>query len=257
MPGPTREWVTFVDPKDELRRWQIDVTFLLSKWTCIFGRGCQGVLTGPAPELVQGCCSYGAHFSNKKDRDHVVRVARELDDAEWQFAASGRKKGIYAKCGKDDDGKQEWRTRLVDDACIFLNRPGFPGGVGCALHLHAANRGKHHSDVKPEVCWQLPLRRVDEEQEDGSVISTLSEFGRDGWGEGGEEFWWWCTEESSAFVGREPVYRELGEELRKMLGDKLYRQVVTYLDEQERARPAPVRHPAERPVKIGRTRRRS
>jgi hypothetical protein len=257
MPGPTREWVTFVDPKDELRRWQIDVTFLLSKWTCIFGRGCQGVLTGPAPDLVQGCCSYGAHFSNRKDRDHIARVARSLSDDEWQFAASGRKKGIYAKAGKDDDGKQEWRTRLVEDACIFLNRPGFSGGVGCALHLHAMRTGKHHSEVKPEVCWQLPLRRVDEEQEDGGVVSTLTEFGRDGWGEGGEEFWWWCTEEPSAFVGRAPVYRELGEELRKMLGDKLYRQVVAYLEQREHARPAPVRHPAERPVKLGRTRRRT
>jgi hypothetical protein len=255
MTGPTREWVTFVDPKDELRRWQIDVTFLLSSWACIFGRGCQGVLTGPAPELEQGCCSYGAHFSHKKDRDHVVRIARTLGDDEWQFAASGRKKGIYAKAGKDDEGKQEWRTRLVDDACIFLNRSGFEGGVGCALHLHAMRTGQHHSDVKPEVCWQLPLRRIDEEQEDGSVVSTLTEFGRDGWGEGGEEFYWWCTESRDAFVARKPVYEDLGVELRKMLGDRLYKQVVAYLDERRRARPAPVRHPAERPVRLKPTRR--
>jgi len=250
MAGPTREWVTFVDPKDDLRSWQVDVTFLLSSWTCIFGRGCQGVLTGPASELVQGCCSYGAHFSSKKDRDHVVRVAKKLRDDEWQFAASARKKGIYAKAGKDDDGKQEWRTRLVDDACIFLNRPGFAGGVGCALHVHAMRTGVHHSDVKPEVCWQLPLRRIDEEQEDGSVVSTLTEFARDGWGEGGEEFHWWCTEAPEAFVGREPVYRELGVELRKMLGDRLYKQVVAYLDERRRSRRAPVRHPAEQPVRL-------
>ena len=64
--GPTREWVTFDDPKEEGRRWQIDVTFLLSSWECIFGCGCQGVLTEPAPELVQGCCSYGAHFSDRR-----------------------------------------------------------------------------------------------------------------------------------------------------------------------------------------------
>ena len=66
----------------------------------------------------------------------------ELTDDEWQFAKSGRKKGIYAKAGKDDDGKHEWRTRLVDDACIFLNRPGFAGGPGCALHLHAHRTGQ-------------------------------------------------------------------------------------------------------------------
>jgi hypothetical protein len=188
MRGPNREWVSFDDPDEDGRRWQIDVTFLLSSWQCIFGCGCQGVLTEKAPEMVQGCCSYGAHFSDRKDRDHVVRVAKQLTDDDWEFRAQGRKKGIYAKAGKDEDGKTEWRTRLVDDACIFLNRPGFSGGPGCALHLHALRTGVHHSTVKPEVCWQLPLRRIDEEQEDGTVVSTLTEFAREGWGEGGDDF---------------------------------------------------------------------
>ena len=50
----------------------------LGPWTCIFGDGCQGVLTGPAPELVQGCCSYGAHFTDKADRRRVERLAKKL-----------------------------------------------------------------------------------------------------------------------------------------------------------------------------------
>jgi len=248
--GPVREWVSFDDPVDEGRRWQIDVTFLTSHWACIFGSGCQGVFTEKAPELVQGCCSYGAHFSDRKDRDHVVKVAKQLSDADWQFAKQGRSKGIYAKCGKDEDGKTEWRTRLVDDACIFLNRPGFAAGPGCALHVHAARTGQHHSAVKPEVCWQLPLRRVDDEQDDGTVVSTLSEFGRTGWGEGGDDFAWWCTEAPEAFTGSEPVYRSMGEELRRMLGTELYRQVVGYLAEREHASPAPIVHPTERPVRF-------
>ncbi len=103
----------------------------------------------------------------------------------------------------------------------------------------------HHSTVKPEVCWQLPLRRVDEEQEDGTVISTLTEFAREGWGEGGDDFAWWCTEAPEAFTGKEPVYRSLGVELRTMLGSKLHRQVVEYLDQRRRSRPAAVVHPAE------------
>ena len=37
MVRAAREWVTFADPKEEGRRWQIDVTFLLSNWQCIFG----------------------------------------------------------------------------------------------------------------------------------------------------------------------------------------------------------------------------
>ena len=67
-PGPVREWVTFPDPDDENHRWLVDVTWLTSPWQCIFGCGCQGVLTGPTPEMQQGCCSYGAHFTDDDDR---------------------------------------------------------------------------------------------------------------------------------------------------------------------------------------------
>lgn len=251
--GPSREWVSFEDPKEHGRTWLIDVTFLLSSWECIFAAGCQGVLTERAPELVHGCCSYGAHFSDRADRDRVARLAKKLPDELWQFKKVARQKGIAARVGSHD-GKPDWRTRLVDGACIFLNRPGWPSGPGCALHQWGLRTGVHHSELKPEVCWQLPLRRVDEEQDDGTVISRLTEFGREGWGEGGQEFAWWCTEAPEAYVGHRPVYRSLEPELRRMLGDALYRRVAAYLDERRRSRPAPVVHPAQ--VKwLGRARR--
>jgi hypothetical protein len=254
MTRANREWVTFADPREEGRTWQIDVTFLLSSWQCIFGAGCQGVLDQRAPELVLGCCSYGAYFADKADRDHVAKIAKELTADEWQYAAQGRKRGIYKKMGKDADGVQEWHTRLVDDACIFLNRVGFKAGPGCALHQHAMRTGRHHSQVKPEICWQLPLRRIDDVQDDGTVISTLTEFGRAGWGEGGDDFAWWCTEAPEAFTAREPVYRSLDVELRTTLGKQLHRQVVEYLDGRRRDREfPPVTHPAAVPVKLSRT----
>ena len=52
--GPTREWVMFDDPREDGRIWQIDVTFMLSSWDCIFGTGCQGVHTERAPETARG-----------------------------------------------------------------------------------------------------------------------------------------------------------------------------------------------------------
>ena len=64
-PQDRHEWLSFEDPEEE-RTWLFDVTFLLSRWTCIFGSGCEGVLTEPAPEMVQGCCSYGAHFTGRR-----------------------------------------------------------------------------------------------------------------------------------------------------------------------------------------------
>ena len=155
LPADAHEWVSFDDP-DEERTWLFDVTFLTSSWTCIYGHGCQGVLTGPAPELEQGCCSYGAHFTGKKDARAVEKVAAKLSPDIWQFHRQGQK-GVVKKLADGDLG-----TRIVDDACIFLNRPGFPAGAGCALHLAALKAKKSHVEFKPEVCWQLPLRREDE-----------------------------------------------------------------------------------------------
>jgi hypothetical protein len=225
------------------------VTYLASNHRCIFGQGCQGVLTEPAPEMMQGCCSYGAHESEKPIKNMVEKLAKQLTEDEWQFKKVGMKKGVWANAGKD-----EWRTRLHEDACVFLNRPGFAAGPGCALHLHAMNTGKHFSETKPTVCWQLPLRAIDREEEDESTTTVLTEFGRDGWGEGGEEFAWWCTEAPEAFSGGEPVYKSMETELRKMLGDDVYEQVAKYIDQRFSAGPTPVPHPAEVQVPMGRTR---
>ena len=104
MTAPSREWVTIPVPGKERKQWQIDVTFLMSSWRCIFGQGCQGVLTEPAPELIQGCCSYGAHESEKKVKEHVEKLAKRLGDDEWQFKSIGLKKGVWANAGKGRDG---------------------------------------------------------------------------------------------------------------------------------------------------------
>jgi hypothetical protein len=198
----------------------------------------------PTPELVQGCCSFGAHFTDRKDREHVERLAKRVPPDLWQFSKRGRRDGIAVKVGKHE-GKADWRTRLVDGGCIFLNRPGWKSGPGCALHQWGMHTGQHHSELKPEICWQLPLRRVDEVQSDGSVISRLTEFGREGWGEGGDDFAWWCTEAPEAFVNKRPVYRSLEPELRIMLGNTLYKRLAAYLDERAHALPPPVVHSTE------------
>ena len=98
-----------------------------------------------------------ALVATRRTRKLVDKVAAKLTAEDWQFIKKGRKKGVWAKVGKDD-----YRTRLVDDACIFLNRPGFAGGAGCAFHIYSMRTGVHHSDVKPEVCWQVPLRNIEE-----------------------------------------------------------------------------------------------
>jgi hypothetical protein len=238
--APVHEWVSFEDP-DEDRTWVFDVTFLTSRWTCIFGRGCQGVLTEPAPELVHGCCSYGAHFVDEEDVQRVERFASELTDDEWQFRRRAGQKGVVRRTKKG-----ETITRLVDGACIFLNRPGFPTGPGCALHQVAVARGVHPLHLKPDVCWQLPLRREDQVAEDGHVTSTVGQWDRRHWGAGGAEFAWWCTEAPEAFVGDAPVYEEMAAEITAMTSKKVYKTLAAYLKDRKQRVRVPLPHPTVR-----------
>jgi hypothetical protein len=223
-PDDLHEWLSF-DLDGET--YQFDVTFLTSNWTCIFGQGCPGVLTGPAPDLEQGCCSYGAHFTDKNDRKRVARLADTLGPDEWQFRAESDKAG--GPIHKNEEGA--WATRLQGDACIFLNRPGFAGGPGCALHQAAVTRGERFMDWKPDVCWQLPLRLEQKVDENEHTTNVLREWKRRDWGEGGADFHWWCTDDDAAFIGHRPVYEELHDEIVAMVGESAFR---TFLEQAER-----------------------
>ena len=226
-PDDVHEWVSFDDP-DEERTWVFDLTFLTSSWECIFGQGCLGVLNDATPELEQGCCTYGAHFADAADRKRVEKLAKRLTAEQWQHKSAAAKKGGPIKV--NDDG--EIVSRLVDDACVFLNRPGFPGGAGCALHRAALERDERPIDWKPEVCWQLPLRRVDETDSYGRVTSTLREWKRRDWGPGGDEFHWWCTESSEAFTDKKPVYEYMRDEIIELVGQTPYEMFVDHLRER-------------------------
>jgi hypothetical protein len=238
-PADAHEWVSFEDPSEE-RTWRFDVTFLLSHWGCLYGCGCQGVLTAPAPEMAQGCCSYGAHFSDDEDLKRVKAAAKTLTPEQWQFAAQGRRGGLSRR-GTGGVAL----TRLVEGACIFLNRPGFPGGPGCALHRAALEQGARPMDLKPDVCWQLPLRREDTTNPDGSVTSVVAQWDRRHWGAGGEEFAWWCTEAPEAFRGGVPVWRHMRDELSELVGPDVFALVAPYLEGREKGGGA-LPHPAAR-----------
>jgi hypothetical protein len=239
-PDDLHEWLSFDDP-DEDRTWVFDATFLLSNWTCIYGRGCQGVLTGPAPELEHGCCSYGAHFIDDDDLTQVSAAVARLTDQQWQHRRKGLRGGWVHT---DETGTRI--TRLVDDACIFLNHPGYPAGAGCALHQAALAAGERPLDWKPDVCWQLPLRLQEHVDDYGHVTSFLREWKRRDWGEGGQEFHWWCTEGPEAFVaGTRPVYVELHDEIVELVGAPVYELLAAQL--RERATTStPLPHPAVR-----------
>jgi hypothetical protein len=241
-PDDLHEWISFEDPEEQ-RTWVFDVTFLRSNYRCIYGEGCQGVLDAPAPELALGCCSYGAHFVDDDDVANVVKAFVRLRPDQMQFHAKARRGGFLRPGEPGDDGAPTTVTRLVDDACIFLNRPGFAGGVGCALHIAALEAGERPLDWKPNVCWQVPLRLEHSTDENGHVTSRLREWKRRDWGEGGADFHWWCTEAPDAFVGDEPVYRSARDEIVELVGRGIYDTLVEQL---ERPGWVPLPHPVLR-----------
>jgi hypothetical protein len=214
-------------PDDDLHEWisfdldgetyTFDVTWLTSSWECIYGRGCLGIEEEPSVNSEVGCCVHGAHFSDKADRKRVAKQAAKLGADEWQYRKKAQKLGgAIIKVGDD------WVTRRVDGACIFLNRTDFPGGPGCAFHTAALKRGENFIDWKPEVCWQVPLRLDYHTDDNDHVTNILREWKRRDWGEGGEDFHWWCTEDPRAFVGSRMVYVSSRDEIIALVGQKPY-----------------------------------
>ncbi len=225
-----REWLEFQDPADDSHWIRADATWLCSRWTCIFGRGCQGVIEGRADD---GCCSHGAFFSDAADEKRTRRFAAELTPETWQYAdAAMTKRGKLAITEKDSIGDEadRVRTRRIDGACIFLNRPGFAGGEGCSLHALALRTGRHPLETKPEVCWQLPVRRAQDwvERPDDTkiLVSTVSEFDRRGWGEGGADLHWYCSSSPDAHVGHEALYLSYAPELTALIGAPAYAELA-------------------------------
>jgi len=149
----------------------------------------------------------------------VEKAAKRLTADQWQFKSKGRQGTTRVK------KNGEIVTRLVQDACIFLNRPDFHRGPGCALHVMAIDNEESYIPLKPEVCWQLPLRRDDEVEDDGHVITRISQWNRSHWGAGGADFHWWCTEDPNAFVGKDRVVDSMSEELVAMVGQHVYDQL--------------------------------
>lgn len=217
-----RQWVEFVDPADSTNLIKADLTWLTSRWTCIFGRGCQGI---DASRPDAGCCVHGAHFSEKKDRKRVAKWVDKLTPQTWQHYRIGhQKKGWVA----EEDGAE--KTRVHAGACIFHNDEDFAGGYGCALHHLAIAEGVSYIETKPEVCWQLPLRRsyATRSYEDGTekTVVVLAEYERRDWGAGGHDFHWYCTANTEAHIGSEPVFVSNQDEIVALIGQSAYDELA-------------------------------
>ncbi len=224
-PADGHRWVELIDDVGD--RWLFDATFLLSGYHCIYGQGCPSIDTEPDVTESLGCCIHGAHFVDEEDLQEVAASAALLDESNWQHIGRARKKGSPFKKNADGD----WVTRKVDGACIFLNRRGFDGGPGCALHRLALERRQRPVDYKPDVCWQVPVRLDIHTDDYGNDTVFVRAWERRDWGDGGNDFHWWCIEEPAAYTSREPVYVTSRDELILLVGDVIYERLVVELEQ--------------------------
>jgi len=222
-----REWVEFVDPDDPEHLIRADLTWLLSRWTCVFGRSCHGVIAGRAAE---GCCSHGAFFTDSDDEKRVRQATRRLNRDTWQHYRRGFENWTELDTVDGESPARRTATRDEDGPCVFHNDPGFRGGHGCALHAQALRDGVHPLEYKPDVCWQLPIRReqtwVTRPDDTKILLTTLSEFDRRAWGAGGHDHHWWCTSSPEAHVGGEPLFASYRPELIALIGQPGYEKLT-------------------------------
>lgn len=195
--------------------WRLDRAFLTSNWTCLWGHGCKGILDVPAEHLNQGCCSIGAELADPEEAMTISALAATLDPEFFQFHQAIDADDVFSDSARTN-------TKVVDGACIFLNRPGFDGGEGCALHIAAIRAGESPTAWKPSVCWQLPIKVDWEASTDGKETATLRRWERRDWGEDGDSMHWCCTEGPEAYIGDRMVVDSLADELTEVLGEPVY-----------------------------------
>jgi hypothetical protein len=242
-----RAWVEFADPADQEQVFRCDLTWLTSSYTCIFGRGCQGIYAD-APDV--GCCTLGAHFADDEDEQRVASYVAQLTPDDWQFHPARDPIG-RDWVDTDDDGERKTLAIEYDgqSACVFQNRPDFPTGAGCALHGLALRQGRNPLETKPDVCWQLPIRRQfrEVERQDGTSYTEVSigEYDRRGWGPGGHDLDWYCSGNTEAHVAVEPVFVTHVAELTALMGPAGYAELSRHCEAHVRSRSALALHPAD------------
>ncbi len=218
----TTQWISFSD--EDHTTWLFDLTFLTSGWQCTFGNGCQG--TEPGDNGARGCCAHGAYLIDADEKEHLIAMANRLSPEQWQLHHHADEPEDLFELIDDEPA-----TRRIDDACIFLNRVGFDGGHGCALHIGALAHGERPLDWKPTVCWQVPFRL--EEYEDGAGTRTVvvRAWRRSDWGDGGHDFGWWCTDQLPEVAPEGAAWIRHQDELIALVGERPVALLNDYLTE--------------------------
>ncbi|MEJ6018833.1 hypothetical protein [Corynebacterium sp. H113] len=258
-----REWFEFTNPSDADHIITCDLTWLLSTYSCAFGTSACPGIDSENPDV--GCCGHGAFLCDEDDRDRLIDTvkAMERNASEgpssrgwWQNRPDAVNDWLATIDSDIDEPLEPWlewdeldndegepepalKTQVLNGACIFANRADWPGGSGCALHQWAVAHDVEHVHAKPDVCWQLPLRRLEdwEERPDGHEIlrTTITEYDRRGWGNGGEDFDWYCTGNPGTHDNEQAIWQSHKVELVELIGEECYNILADHCRAREKA----------------------
>lgn len=225
-------WVSFQDDAGET--WLFELEFFASNWNCIYGSGCAGIESIPDLGGHRGCCSYGAHFADDDDLSRVMRIAAALPSDVWQHHGQRPDGATAAQLIEllttiDDEGGRI--TNVFDGACVFLNRPDFARGPGCAFHVAAIDAEIDPLNWKPEVCWQLPIRVEHHLDDNEHSTHFVRQWLRRDWGDAGDDLGWWCADAAEAYSGQTTVARYLRNEIEELSGSAIADALVEHVDE--------------------------
>ena len=196
------------------------------------------MLTGPAPELVQGCCSYGAHFSATRPTasassgwprsygrgvavQEAVRTARRPDQGRTPTARPSPAWSITLASSSTGPASRRRRLRAAPGRPAARRAPARLEARGLlAASLCAASTRPTSTVTSPRPCGS------------GSA-ATGAKGARSSTG-GARTI-------ADAFVGRHPVYETLRDELVEMVRRGGLRMFVDHVPSAETARRSPTR----------------
>jgi hypothetical protein len=229
-----KRWIEVRANVDEDTTWSYlaDLDWLLSGYGCIFGKGCKGI-TGHADI---GCCAEGVTSTGKEERKEINERALQLSPDEFEMYDVFH--GKLESQAWEKKTKGFWNTFRVRkngvEACVFANREGFKGGVGCAFHIAALNRGEDPIDWKPDACWQVPIEVETIEKRRLTIIRLMNEEDWYGGFRNGECFThYWCAEDPNAWQNPEPFFRRCESELKLAIeNDDAWEQIKAICEKE-------------------------
>jgi hypothetical protein len=249
----------------------LDIVALTSNYTCIYGRGCQGVTPfegegpgqhRPADRSVTGCCrtspGYGLAVAEVGPADPAavdspLRVQAFVDQLQPDEAQHYEQiaAGDWLVETQDDDGIWDSRHTKVGGNCIFLNTEMANGKHGCALFHLAGRLGLDPKHTRPFVCHSAPADVFTIGETNDETGRRLLVTLRPPW------FGWFapegyfCTKDPAAFTATEPVFRRMESEFTWLLGAEVYGALLPVLEQVWAERGERLRRSWGQPVALG------